>query len=140
MKAIWLLMIIVAATLGLNALIVFGLGDRQILVSPPEAKVEGFVRELNTKRYERALPYLSDELATHVDVDKLKTLTARLKGRVGEIADVRGEPGWMKGDKAEATAEMETERAGTVTLKFGLTRQQGEWAIDGLNDLRLQGS
>ena len=140
MKAIWLLMITVAATLAFTALIVFGWSDKQIMVSPPEAKVEGFMRQLSTQRYERALPYLSDELTKHVHADKLRALTERLKSQTGEILDVRGEPGWMKGDKAEAAVALETKRAGTVRLKFGLTREQGEWAIDALNDLRRKGS
>lgn len=135
MKAIWWLLITVAVTLGFDALIVFGLGDKQILVSPPEARVEGFMRQLSTRRYERAVPYLSDQLTKRVDAAELRALSARLRSRCGEVWDVSGEPIWIKDDKAEAAAVLETQRAGTVTLKFGLTRRQGEWAIDDLNNL-----
>lgn len=135
MKAIWGVLLVCAATLALLAGVVFGLGDSSVFVPPPEAVVEGFMRELATKRYERALPYLTEDLAARTDADALKSLTARLKSRTGDILDVRGEPGWIDGDRAEASVTLKTKHAGQPALRFTLTRQEGAWSIDNLQSL-----
>jgi hypothetical protein len=135
MNAIWGVLLVLALALGAFAVLVFGLGDATIFVSPPEAVVEGFTRQLATGRYERALPFLSEDLAARTGPDQLRALTERLKSRTGEITDVRGEPGWIQGDRAEATVALKTESAGESKLKFPLSRQEGTWSIDGLEAL-----
>jgi hypothetical protein len=136
MKAIWCLLLCMALALALVAADVFGLGDRHILVSPPDAVTEGFVRELVTNRYEMALPYLSDDLAQQVNAEQLKQATQQLRRRTGRISNVTGEEGWIKGDQAAAGVLLDTEKAGELHLHFRLTREQGEWAVSDLRELR----
>jgi hypothetical protein len=125
----------IAAALALIAGVVFGLGDTTVLVPPPEAMVEGFMRELVTKRYERTMPYLSQELRAEVRPETLKEVTDRLRQRAGEIRDVRGEKGWIQGDRAEASARLKTELLDCPSLKFILSRQDGIWLISDLSSL-----
>jgi hypothetical protein len=136
LKALVYVPLVVAAALALVAAAVFGLGDRRTLVPPPEAVVENFVRELETGRYERATGYLNTELESSVTPEQLRAWTARLRGRTGEIIDVRGEPGWLAGERAEAYARLKTERAGEPALRFTLSREGGVWKINGLLSLK----
>jgi hypothetical protein len=129
MRAIWSVPLAIMGTLVLIAGVVFGLDDANILVPPPEVVVEGFMRSLASERYEPAREYLSDNLQRQTTPETLRHLTRQLTGRTGRIADVRGEPGWMGKDQAEATALLKTERAGTVQLIFQLIRRQGVWSI-----------
>jgi hypothetical protein len=125
----------IAAALALIAGIVFGLGDRTVFVPPPEAVVESFVVELKTKRYERAMSYLSQECRASVRPGTLRELTERLKRRTGEITEVRGEKGWIQGDLAEASARLKTELLGCPSLKFSLSPKDGIWSINDLHSL-----
>jgi hypothetical protein len=122
----------IAATLAGIAGVVLGLGDAQTLTSPPEARVEGFVREMMTARYEQAKSYLSDELAAQTDAARLKALSQAWEKRTGMIEDVRGEPGWIKDDQAEAFAALQTKGSRQWRLKFKLSRHQGVWSLDDL--------
>ena len=135
MKAIWAVLLVFAVTMGLLAGIVFGLGDKTIFVPPPEAVVEGFMRELATGRYERARAYLSREVAARTGSEKLRDLREKLRGRTGDILDVRGEPGWHTELRAEAYVRLKTKQAGEPSLRFTLSLEEGVWAINGLGSL-----
>ena len=137
MKAILSAMAIAALALLLVAGAVFSLNDSTVLVPPPEAVAEGFARQLVAGRYERALPYLSRELASEVGPDGLRALANQLKSLTGTVLNVQGEPGWMVGERAEAAATLETESAGQVRLIFPLSREQGVWSISSLDRLEL---
>jgi hypothetical protein len=125
----------IAAALALIAGIVFRLGDATTFVPPPEAVVESFLHELETKRYERAISYLNQECRANVRPGTLKDLTERLKRRTGEITEIHGEKGWIQDDFAEASAELKTELMGRVSLKFTLSRRNGVWLIRDLHSL-----
>ena len=135
MKALLYVPLAVAVGLASVALVVFGLGDRETLVPPPEAVVEGFVRELETGRYERATAYLGEELSGRVGAEQLEGWTRRLLERTGDVLDVEGVPGWHTDARAEAYAVLTTERAGEPRLRFTLAREQGVWKINGLTSL-----
>ena len=129
---------VMALAILLIAGVVFGLGDSTILVPPPESVAEGFVRELVTRRYERALPYLSEELRAQVSAEDLRKYTEPFKNRSGKILNVRGEPGRMAGDRAEAYAIVEAKSGGVMRFAFELTRQKGVWAISKLDENFMQ--
>lgn len=136
MRALAYVPLAIAAALALVAAAVFGLGDTRALVPPPESVVEGFVRELETGRYEQATGYLSAELQPGVTPGQLRDWTSQLLARTGDVIDVRGEPGWQTGLRAEAYARLKTERAGEPALRFMLLREDGVWKINGLASLR----
>ena len=135
MKAIWGVLMTFAITMGMLAGIVFGLKDTSVFVPPPEAVAEGFIRELVTARYDRARSYLSQELAARTGPVTLQMLMERLRMQTGEILDVRGEPGWRTELRAEAYARLKTRQAGEASLRFTLSREEGVWAINGLESL-----
>jgi hypothetical protein len=136
-KTLVYLSLTIAAALALIAGIVFGLGDATTFVPPPEAVVQGFMRELETKRYERAKSYLSKERRAKVSSETLKELTERLKQNTGKIMEVRGEKGWIQGDRAEASVWLKTELLGWHSLKFALSREDGVWLISDLHSLEV---
>lgn len=135
MSALWKAPLATAVALLFIAGVLFGLGDRQVLTSPPEAVAEQFMRKLQTGRYEVAMDQLASELREKVHAEDLKVAAHRLKERVGQIQDVRGEPGPMRGNEAEATTILTLQQGKEVPLRFRLTRSQGTWAIQDLGDL-----
>lgn len=129
MKApLWVALMVASSLLFLYG-VVFGLGDRQVMVAPPEAVTEGFMRSLAAHRYPQALPFLSDDLQKRTPPGDLKAFTRRIEEEHGPIEDVSGEPGWMKGDRAGAYAVLQTQRANDVKLDFQLERSEGAWSI-----------
>ena len=109
--------------------VVFGLGDTHVLVSPPEAVAEGFMRSLTSHRYRQALPFLSDDLQERVTPEALKAYTHRLEAKHGKIKDVKGKAGWVKGDRAEAQAVLQSERGKEVKHPIRLERSEGAWSV-----------
>lgn len=55
-------------------------GDRALMVSPPDAVLEGFVREVVMKRYPRAEEYLQQR----VPEDQLRALADEIEAKVGD--------------------------------------------------------
>jgi hypothetical protein len=93
------------------------------------------VRELETGRYDLANGYPNTELQSGMKPEQLRAWTSRLLERTGEIIDVRGEPCWLAGERAEAYARLRTERAGEPALRFTLEREEGVWKVNGLISL-----
>jgi hypothetical protein len=126
----------IATTLLLPLLLIGAIGwsigtfeDRFILTRPPEAAVEGFVRQLLTKRYERALPYLVDDQRNRLSPEDLRAYVEDLETRLGEIQDVRGERVSMTSERAQALAQVRTEQ-GWKAEPFRLVFEEGAWAVE----------
>ena len=134
MRALANALAITAAALALCAAAVFGGGDRRILVSPPEAIAEDFLRAVWMKRYPQAAKYLSETARAKVGERDLAAVRARLDEAVGGIEDVRGEEGWIAGDAAEAGAEIRG-RARSLTVSLPMGREKGEWRVAGIDGL-----
>lgn len=130
MKAIWGMLALTVAAFGLSAGVVLGLGDGSVFTSPPEAVVEDFVRGVVGGRYGPASSELSEDLQATTGPADLQALRQRLERRAGRVLDVRGEPGWARADSAEASALLQTKRAGRLELVFRLSRSQGSWSIE----------
>jgi hypothetical protein len=139
LKTLVYLSLTIASALVFIAAIVFGLRDATTFVPPPEAVVESFVHELKTKRYIRAMSYLSPDCRMKVRPLTLKESTERLKLITGEISGLRGEKGWIHGDSAEASVKLKTELSGSPSLKFPLSRRNGIWSISDLRSLEIPG-
>jgi hypothetical protein len=123
---------VLAVALGIIGAVIHGGGDRQLLTPPPEAAVEGFVREVVSGRYANATPYLSDRLSERVSEAELRAARKSLEARFGKIEDVRGDEGRMQADRASALAALKTYRSGWRSLRFGLVYREGVWKIDAL--------
>jgi hypothetical protein len=131
-----LLTIVVAFALTAGAL--FGLRDRSVLASPPEAVAEDFVRKLETGRYVRAHGDLGDELAQQVGPDSLRSLLHSLEQRVGQIIDVRGERLWMTTTAARAATVLTIKGGQEVEVEFPLEWSKGEWSVADVGGLERE--
>jgi len=134
MSAAARLLAVPAAALAVCAGAVFGLGDGRTLVSPPEAVAEDFVHAVRMERYTQAARRLSGETRARVGEDALAALRARLEAATGGIEDVHGEPGWIAGEEAEASAGLRGRRA-RVDVRVRMTREKGEWRVTGMDGL-----
>lgn len=128
----------VALALVVTAGSLFGLRDRSVLASPPEATVEDFLRKLATERYVRAHADLSDDLARAVGPDSLRSLLRALESRVGTIDDVRGERIWMTETSARAAAVLKTDDGREMEVELPLTWSNGEWSIADVRGLERE--
>jgi hypothetical protein len=127
-----------ALAFALTAGALFGLRDRSVLASPPEAVAEDFVRKLETGRYVRAREDLSDDLAQQVGPDSLRLLLHSLEQRAGQILDVRGERLWMTNTAARAAAVLTTEGGRELEVEFPLEWTKGEWSVADVRGLERE--
>ncbi|MFN3651657.1 MAG: hypothetical protein ACK47B_18940 [Armatimonadota bacterium] len=135
MRSLLQVLLVTAAALGLLAGIVFGLGDRTIFVSPPEAVAEQFMRKVETERFGQALDHLESSLQQQVSEEGLRRGMEALERRHGPFSDVRGEFLSIEGDEASASAVLTTSAGGEVPLRFRLKRSQGSWEISDVTSL-----
>jgi hypothetical protein len=106
----------------------FWFDDGSTLTSPPEAVAEGFTREVVTRQYDRALPYLEEELADRIGADGVRRFADGLGAIDGRVLDVLGIPGTTSRNAATAAVEITTVQ-GTIRIRFGLVRRSGVWHI-----------
>jgi hypothetical protein len=127
-----MLAILVAAALGATA--AGSRVDRSFLFSPPEAAAEGFLRELQTRRYEQARSYLSAELRGRYGEDDLESWFGRVEQEIGEITEVEGSGSEFEREVATGTVKLETKRSGELPMTFAFVREQKEWRIAELSE------
>lgn len=122
---------IVAIAAGLMVLvgIVGVVRQSGLFVTPPEAVAESFVRQLVTGHYDRALRHLDPTANAELDEDDLRHFALFIMMRSGEVIDVRGEPRWVRGGRAEASAMLTTSVSGEWALNLRMVRNGGGWSI-----------
>lgn len=86
MKEAAALAVVTAAVLGLVGLSISVFGDRETLVSPPEAVAEDFVRALAMGRYDVALRYVDPHAG--ISRDEIRGWSDALRSRAGGIQNV----------------------------------------------------
>jgi hypothetical protein len=133
MKAIAALLGVTALSLAVVACAVLALGDRTVLVSPPDAVVEGFVRALQLRRFDQARSYLSRS-ATASSPD-LRTRIERFERTAGRIENVHGRLLAIGRETARAIVEVKTANGRTTDVAFPLVREHWEWRIADLEGL-----
>ena len=121
----------VAGTMLLSLLLASGAvfvgNDRTTLVPPPELVAEQFTRDVATRRYDRAVKYV--ENASGITLVNVRLGGDRLQAGAGAVENVEGEPGWIRGEQAAASAILTTTRAGRVRYVFRMARRNGLWKI-----------
>lgn len=120
-------LIVSGLALGVTFTAVVLRGDTTVTVPSPETVGEQFARQVATRRYDRALQYVDDRSG-------ITLITVRLAGdalqeRAGALDRIEGEPGWIQGDRAAASAVLRTARAGRVRYTFRFARRNGVWKI-----------
>ena len=108
------------------------LGDRSVLASPPDARVEGFTRLLAAHRPTLAWRYLSDERRRTVTPALLARSFEALDFQLDGVDNVEAQPIRVGNDTAAARSELVGRQARRVTLEFKLTWERGQWAISEL--------
>jgi hypothetical protein len=134
-KAVAAVLGVAAVSLALVAWAVFVLGDRTVLVPPPEAVAEGFMRQLQTRRFEQARSYLARPAVR--SAEDLRARLEALERAVGRIQDVRGRRGTVGSLDASAVADLTTADRARAEVAFSLRREHGEWRIADLDGLPL---
>jgi hypothetical protein len=129
------MLLAIALVLGFVAGVVYGLGDRSVLVPPPEARVENFVRKLGPSRCGMAMDHLSDALSRRIGPPVLCRLSRSFTRQMGPILDVSGELVRMTRDHAQADAVLKLPHGRTARFRLGLHREHGLWRIQDLGDL-----
>lgn len=114
-----------ALLLGATALAVETFGDRELMVSPPDAVAEGFVRETVTGRYARARQYLSDPQS--MSDDDVRDLEQFIESRVGEPTEVEAELVSRDDQRALVTVRVSAAER-SEALSYGLVFDR-EWKI-----------
>lgn len=129
------LLAVAGVTLAALAVIAVSVGlghDTTILVSPPEAVVEQFARELAARRYELAMDHLDQDRADQRGAatrQRIRSIGEAVRARAGAINQVEGIREAMSDDAAGATALMTTEHAGEIAIICELVRRAGVWRI-----------
>lgn len=120
MKEIAGVIVATALLLGMSALAIEH-GDRATFVSPPDAVAEGFVREVMTKRWDRARTYLLDPDSTsNAELEALQQ-------RLGDPTEVNAVTISRTDEKALVNVRLKSAK-GSEVLMFALTFD-GEWKI-----------
>jgi hypothetical protein len=131
MSRIFLTLATIAGGLLLSAASIYYLGDRSVLTAPPDSITEGFVRELTSERFERALPYLADSLQTSTTTQDLKFLCRRSL-RDESVWDVSATTLTCSSSDAETEATVRYANGDSVKLPFSLVFVSGVWSIEDL--------
>lgn len=117
---------VTAGALIIVAALVFGAGDRTVLVPPPESVVEQFGRELATHRYDLALGFV--EPASGISATTVRLGAHEVEAECGVIERVSGEEGSIQGELATAEVVFHGTSA-TVRHRFTLALRHGLWKI-----------
>jgi hypothetical protein len=127
-KIVLALLIIVSSLLICGAFVIL-FKDRTILVPPPEQASESFFKQVQMKRYSRAIPLLSSELERKVTPELLIQLKREVEARVGTIEKVQGKESIINGNSATSVAEVQGTE-GSINISVTLVREQGVWKVD----------
>jgi hypothetical protein len=100
-------------------------GDRATFVSPPDAVSEGFVREVVSKRWDRARTYLLDP--DSMSNAEIATLQRAWEQRIGDPSKVHAETISRTDEKASVNVKLKSAK-GSAVLVFALAFD-GEWKI-----------
>jgi hypothetical protein len=113
---------------------VFGLGDGEILVSPPEAVAQEFVRAMALGQIGTARRMLSRESEERTSNAEVRRLSSDFRARLGRLDDVQGAVEQWGRDTTLVRAQIEGERAHTEPV-LALVREFGEWSVASATDV-----
>ena len=97
--------------------------DRQLFTPPPDAVAEGFMREVVTRRLDRALNYLPD---SNAETEPLRLLADSIEERLGHVDDVQAETITSTDDEALVRVTLRSAK-GSATLVVKTVWEKGGW-------------
>lgn len=128
MKSIASILLVIAVALGVIAVSVFGGHDTSVLVAPPDAVAETFVRELGMARYELARNYLARNVKEHVSAEEMRANFEPLRQGTGKPDQVVTSISSRTAERARALATLEG-RTATAAMYVDLIREAGVWKV-----------
>jgi len=128
MKDIALVAGVIVAGLAVVAASVFGGHDTSVLVSPPDAVTESFVRELGMARYGLARNYLARDVKRRTSEDDMRAGFETVQGGTGKPDQVITSPSSVEGDRARVLATLQGRQA-TAAMYVDLIRERGVWKV-----------
>jgi hypothetical protein len=134
MKAPLIALAVVVLSLSVVAGAVFGLGDDEIFVQPPERVAEEFVRAVATGQSGAARGMLSGHLSRRTTSRHVRELSDAFRARVGRVKHVEGAIAGRRGDTVTVRARIEGERMNSEPI-VALVRESGEWSIASASDV-----
>jgi hypothetical protein len=133
MKDLGIAVVLIVVSLGIVGAIVLGLGDDEILISPPEVVAEEFVRALAYGRIGPAREMLERQAKRATSTDDVRRISDTLRSRVGSLDGVHGTVAERGRDTTRVRAHVEGER-GSTELVLPMVREYGGWAVAHASD------
>jgi hypothetical protein len=108
--------------------------DKGVLVPPPEATAENFLRALTKHRWAQARAHLAADLRA-TPSSELAAIEKSLEEARGCVENVQGEDADRMGETATARASIEFTSA-RMDLHLPVRRENGLWKVASLDPLR----
>lgn len=128
MRAFPIAAAIVLLALGVVAGSVFGLGDDEILVSPPELVAEEFVRAIAQEQTGAAWRMLTRRAEGATSNAEMRRLAADFDSRFGNLEEVHATVAERKHDSVFVRTRIEATRTSAEPMLV-LVREYGEWSV-----------
>jgi hypothetical protein len=107
--------------------------DTGVLVPPPEAAAENFLKAMAEHRYPQARQHLAARLETTA-IRELAEVQRALEQALGPVRDVRGEDAETDGEDSRARVSIAFRDAECV-CHLQLSRERGLWKVASLDPL-----
>jgi hypothetical protein len=108
--------------------VVFGLGDDELLVPPPESVAQEFVRAMGLGQIGTARRMLSRDAERGTSNDEVRRISTAFRSRIGRVDDVQGTVEQRRRDTTLVRARVEGERANMEPV-LALVREFGAWSV-----------
>lgn len=128
MKDLPIAVALVLLSLALVGGVVFGLGDDEILVSPPETVAEEFVRAMALGQTGAARRMLARDAERRTSESEVRRISSDFRARIGRVEGVEGTVERRRPDTTLVRAHVEGER-GQAAPVITLVREFGAWAV-----------
>lgn len=119
---------LIALAFGIVGAAVFGLGDRDTFVSPPEAVVQEFVRAVGNGRVEPARSMLVSDAERTTSTGEVRAISSKFRSSVGHLNDVEATITRRTRDSASVRADVDGQHA-NVDLTLLVVREHGAWFV-----------
>lgn len=134
MKAFFITAAIVLLALVVVAGSVFGLGDDEILVSPPAVVAEEFVRAIAHGQTGAAWRMLTRNAEARTSNEEVRRWVAGFRATFGGLEAVHGEDVQTRRDSALVRTRIEGTRTSAERVVL-LVREYGEWSVARARDV-----
>ncbi len=129
-------MALVLVSLALVGGVVLGLGDDEILVSPPEIVAQEFVRSMSLGQVGTARRMLTRDAERRTSESDVRRISSDFRARIGRLENVEGTLKHRRPDTTLVRARVEGHR-GHAAPVLTLVREFGAWAVASASDVLL---